>query len=137
MTNKPNLDYSGLRALYINCTLTKSPDKSNTQGVIDISTAIMKKNGVQVEEIRAIDRDIATGVYPDMTEKGWDSDEWPQLFEKVKAADILVIAGPIWLGDNSSVTKKNHRAALCMFEHAELCRAMDLLQQSRWLFDHG
>lgn len=106
MTDKPNLDYKGLRALYINCTLTKSPGKSNTQGVMDISIDIMEKNGVLVEEIRAIDHDIATGVYPDMREQGWTSDEWPELFEKVKAADILVLAGPIWLGDNSSVTKK-------------------------------
>lgn len=106
MADKPNLGYSGLRALFINCTLTKSPATSNTQGVIDISTAIMKKNGVTVEEIRAIDHDIATGVYPDMREQGWDKDEWPELFEKVKAADILVLAGPIWLGDNSSVTKR-------------------------------
>lgn len=106
MADKPTLNYQGLRALFINCTLTKSPATSNTQGVIDISTAIMKKNGVTVEEIRAIDHDIATGVYPDMREKGWDKDEWPELFEKVKAADILVLAGPIWLGDNSSVTKR-------------------------------
>ena len=33
-------------------------------------------------------------------------DAWPELFARVLAADILVIAGPIWLGDNSSETKK-------------------------------
>jgi len=32
-----------------------------------------------VEVLRAIDHDIATGVYPDMTEHGWASDEWPQI----------------------------------------------------------
>jgi multimeric flavodoxin WrbA len=37
---------------------------------------------------------------------GWDKDEWPELFEKVKVADILVLCGPIWLGDNSSEMKK-------------------------------
>ena len=41
-----------------------------------------------------------------MTEHGAATDAWPQLYEKVLAADILVIAGPIWLGDNSSVTKR-------------------------------
>jgi multimeric flavodoxin WrbA len=41
-----------------------------------------------------------------MTEHGFATDEWPALYEKVMAADILVIAGPIWLGDNSSVTKQ-------------------------------
>ena len=56
--------------------------------------------------IRAVDHDIATGVWPDMTEHGAATDAWPQLYPAVLAADILVIAGPIWLGDNSSVTKR-------------------------------
>jgi len=54
----------------------------------------------------AVDHAIATGVYPDMREHEWAEDAWPELFERVLAADILVIAGPIWLGDNSSETKK-------------------------------
>lgn len=99
-------DFTGLKAVFFNTTLKKSPDVSNTQGLIDISRQIMQKHGVVTEVIRAIDHDIATGVYPDMREQGWASDEWPELYKKVDAADILVIAGPIWLGDNSSVTKR-------------------------------
>lgn len=99
-------DFTGIRAMVFNCTLKRSPEKSNTQGLIDVSTAIMEKHGVEVEVLRPVDHDIATGVYPDMTEHGWDSDEWPEIFERVKATDILVIAGPIWLGDNSSITKQ-------------------------------
>ena len=63
-------------------------------------------HGVRVETIRAADHDIATGVWPDMTEHGAATDAWPSLYAKVLDADILVIAGPIWLGDNSSVTKR-------------------------------
>jgi multimeric flavodoxin WrbA len=37
-----------------------------------------------------------------MTEHGWPADDWPGIYQKVLAADILVLAGPIWLGDNSS-----------------------------------
>ena len=66
----------------------------------------MAKHGVEVEMLRAVDHYIATGVYLDMTEHGWDSDEWPQIYPRVMASDILVIAGPIWLGDNSSITKR-------------------------------
>ena len=99
-------DFSNLRALFINCTLKRSPEKSHTQGLVDISANIMRKHGVDVEVLRAVDHDIATGVWLDMTEHGWPSDEWPSIHEKVMAADILVIAGPIWLGDNSSVTKR-------------------------------
>jgi multimeric flavodoxin WrbA len=99
-------DFSGLRAMYINCTLKRSPEVSNTEGLVDASAAIMFKHGVQVEVVRAVDCDIATGVYLDMTEHGWASDAWPGIYEQVMASDILVIAGPIWLGDNSSITKK-------------------------------
>ncbi|MEV6554713.1 flavodoxin family protein [Nocardia sp. NPDC051756] len=98
--------YDDLRAVFINCTLKRSPEVSNTQGLIDISARIMEKNGVQVSHIRAVDHDIAFGVWPDMTEHGWPTDEWPALQRQVMDADILVIAGPIWLGDNSSVTKQ-------------------------------
>lgn len=96
-------DFSDLKALFINCTLKRSPDVSNTQGLIDISGEIMRRQGVTVEEIRAVDHRIATGVYPDMTEHGWDYDEWPEIHKKVMAANILVICTPIWLGDKSSV----------------------------------
>jgi multimeric flavodoxin WrbA len=103
-----DLDFTGLRALFINCTLKRSPEPSNTQGLVDASRAIMEKHGVQVDVVRAIDHDIATGVWPDMREHGWTTDEWPEIFELVKAAHILVLAGPIWLGDNSSVMKQVH-----------------------------
>ena len=64
-------DFTGLRALYINCTLKRSPERSHTQGLIDISTGIMEKHGIAVHVVRAIDHDIATGVWPDMREHGW------------------------------------------------------------------
>ncbi len=96
-------DFSDLRALYVNCTLKRSPEVSNTQGLADHSIAIMRKLGVSVEAIRAVDRDIATGVWPDMTEHGWERDEWPGIFDSVLAADILVLLTPIWLGEKSSV----------------------------------
>src|SRR3984957_6568398 len=102
----PGLRYDDLTALYLNCTLKPSPQLSHTQGLVDVSAAIMRKQGVQVDTIRAVDHDIATGVWPDMTEYGAAADAWPELYPKVLAADILVIAGPIWLGDNSSVTKR-------------------------------
>jgi multimeric flavodoxin WrbA len=99
-------DFTGLRAMFINCTLKRSPETSHTQGLVDTSAHIMGKHGVEVEVLRAVDHDIATGVYPDMTEYGWEIDAWPEITPRVMASDILVIAGPIWLGDNSSVTKR-------------------------------
>lgn len=104
MAKQPN--FSGLKALFFNGTLKKSPEASNTEGLIGVSQKIMEKNGVKTELIRQVDHDIATGVYPDMREHGWAVDEWPEIYERVKNADILVLAGPIWLGDNSSEMKK-------------------------------
>ena len=96
-------DFSDLRALFINCTLKRSPEVSNTHGLAAISMEIMRRQAVTVDEIRAVDHDIATGVWPDMTEHGWNKDDWPQIFEQVMAADILVLCMPIWLGEKSSV----------------------------------
>ena len=68
-------DFSDLKAMFLNCTLKKSPELSHTQGLIDISSSIMEKNGVSVECLRPVDFQIATGVWPDMTEHGWDQDD--------------------------------------------------------------
>lgn len=102
--DKPN--FKGLKALYINCTLKKKPEVSNTYGLMKVSMAIMEENGVEIETIRATDYDIAPGVYPDMKEKGWGKDDWPMIFKKVMDADILVIGTPIWLGEKSSVCSR-------------------------------
>lgn len=99
-------DFKGLKALFFNCTLKKSPEKSHTELLINSSRDIMEKHGVTTELIRPIDHQIASGVYPDMREHGWKTDEWPDIYKKVLAADILVLSGPIWLGDNSSVMKQ-------------------------------
>ncbi|WP_430647262.1 flavodoxin family protein [Agromyces sp. GXS1127] len=100
-------DFSDLRAVYVNCTLKRSPEVSNTQGLMDASIALMRQHGVAVETFRFVDHDVATGVYPDMREHGWSTDAWPEeIWPSIRDADILVIGGPIWLGDNSSVTKR-------------------------------
>jgi hypothetical protein len=66
-------DFSNLSAVFINTTLTRSPEVSHTQHLIDISASIMAKQGVQVDQFRSVDHAIATGVYPDMREHGWAS----------------------------------------------------------------
>jgi len=99
-------DFSDLKALFINCTLKRSPELSHTEGLIRVSQAIMERNRIGVEVLRAVDYDIASGVYPDMTEHGWEVDDWPQIYRKVMAADILVLCSPIWLGEKSSVCQR-------------------------------
>jgi multimeric flavodoxin WrbA len=103
LSTQDEWDFSDLRAIYINTTLKKSPERSHTQGLMDVSAEIMRRQGIGVDMIRAVDHEIASGVWPDMTEHGWDSDEWPEIFARVLDADILVIGTPIWLGEKSSV----------------------------------
>jgi len=98
--------YDDLKALFLNCTLKKSPKVSHTEGLLQVSRHIMEKNGVQVETLRPVDFNIAYGVYPDMTEHGWEEDQWPEIYRKVLNANILVLGTPIWLGDKSSVCTK-------------------------------
>jgi multimeric flavodoxin WrbA len=99
----PDHDFSDLGALFLNCTLKPSPAPSNTQALMDNSIAIMEAHGVAVENIRIADRDVPPGVDEDMTEHGFDRDDWPEIQQKAFDADILVIGTPIWLGEKSSI----------------------------------
>lgn len=98
--------YNDLEALFINCTLKKSPEPSHTDTLMDVSRAIMEKQGVAVDSVRLVDHDVAAGVYPDMTEHGWDRDAWPPIWKKLEKANILVVGTPIWLGQHSSECTK-------------------------------
>lgn len=96
-------DFSELKALFLNCTLKKSPEPSHTEQLMQLSQKIMEAVDVETEIIRPVDHNIAFGVYPDMTEHGWEKDEWPDIQKKVMYANILIIGTPIWLGEKSSV----------------------------------
>ena len=106
MCDSSKWDFSDLKALFLNCTLKRYQELSHTEGLINISKAIMEKNQVSVEVLRPVDYNIAYGVYPDMKEHGWEKDDWLTIYEKVKAADILVLGSPIWLGEKSSICTK-------------------------------
>ena len=99
-------DFSNLKVLYINCTLKKAPQKSHTGTLMDVSKTIMVNEKVQVDEIRLIDHEVPPGVYPDMTEHGYEKDEWPIIFKRVMEADILIVGTPLWLGEKSSICQK-------------------------------
>ena len=68
LCSESHWDFSDLTAIYVNCTLKRSPEISNTRGLADHSIPIMQKLGVSVEVVRAVDHEIATGVWPDRTQ---------------------------------------------------------------------
>lgn len=98
-------DHDELRALFVNTSLKRKSEESHTRLLLGASAAIMKKNGVSVEHLHLAARDFPPGVYPDMTEHGWPKDEWPVMWESVKAADILIVGTPLWLGEESSICR--------------------------------
>jgi len=98
--------YDDLTAVFVNTTLKPSPQSSHTDTLMDVVRHIYRENGVGVDSIRFVDHDIAPGVYPDMTEHGADDDAWPELWPRIRDADILVVGTPIWLGQNSSVCQR-------------------------------
>ncbi|MFU8878641.1 MAG: flavodoxin family protein, partial [Wenzhouxiangellaceae bacterium] len=100
-----DFDFSDLKALFINCTLKRSPEFSHTEALMNVARDIMQANKVGTEMVRAADLTLPAGVYPDMTEHGFERDDWPALCEKVMAANILVVGTPIWLGEESSICR--------------------------------
>ena len=59
-------------------------------------------HGVTGTVVRLADHDVRPGVEVDMG----PGDAWPAIREQILAADILVLATPIWMGQPSSVTKR-------------------------------
>lgn len=90
------------RALALNCTLSPSPAASSTELLAQQTLDALAEHGIDGEQIRVVDFDIAPGVEADMG----GGDEWPKLRAKVLAADILVFATPTWMGNMSSVAQR-------------------------------
>ncbi|EMF46023.1 NADPH-dependent FMN reductase, BRAMP protein [Planococcus halocryophilus Or1] len=88
-----------LKALFINTSLKNSKEPSHTEEFIKDVQVHYNQLGVESEIVRLADYAVAYGVQPDMGE----GDEWPQVFEKVMAADIVIIGTPLWLGEKSSL----------------------------------
>jgi multimeric flavodoxin WrbA len=99
--------YDDLRALYVNCTLKKTPETSNTQALMDRSIALLEEQGAHVESLRLVDFQVADGMSPDMRQEGWTEDAWPDvIWPKVRDADILVVGTSLWIGEPTSVSRR-------------------------------
>ncbi|AKD04353.1 flavodoxin family protein [Pontibacter korlensis] len=90
-----------LRAIFLNCTLKKSPEASNTEALINKAVSLFKEHDVESKVIRVADYKVAFGV----TSDEGHGDEWPEILAEIKGSDILIIGSPIWLGDKSSICK--------------------------------
>jgi multimeric flavodoxin WrbA len=93
-----------LKALVFNCTLksAKNGETSSTDALLSQLVDQLREFDVETEVVRAVDHDIRPGTGHDMGH----GDAWPTLRERLLAAEIVVIATPIWIGQPSSVAKR-------------------------------
>ncbi|ATY94459.1 flavodoxin family protein [Streptomyces bacillaris] len=91
-----------MRALALVCTLNASPASSSSHHLAQQVMTEFEGHGVRGEIVRVADHDVRPGIGVDLG----DGDAWPAIREKVLAADILLIATPIWLGHPSSVCQR-------------------------------
>lgn len=90
-----------LKALFLNCTLKRSPKTSNTEAFIKNAEKMFHELDVKTESVRVVDHNVKFGNSSDEGE----GDGWPGILKKVKASDIMIIATPIWRGDRSAIAK--------------------------------
>jgi len=83
-----------LNALFLNCTIKKGPEVSNTEALCTMVIDRMKEiePDIETEILRVLDYDIGYGPVND----AGDGDQWPEILEKVKRCNIFVMATPIW-----------------------------------------
>ncbi|RPK81029.1 NAD(P)H-dependent oxidoreductase [Streptomyces sp. ADI98-10] len=91
-----------MRAIALVCTLNASAAPSSSHHLAEQVMAAFSRHDVPGEIVRIADHDVRPGIGVDLG----DGDAWPVIREKVLAADILLIATPIWLGHPSSVCQR-------------------------------
>ncbi|HEX4529032.1 MAG TPA: NAD(P)H-dependent oxidoreductase [Acidimicrobiia bacterium] len=89
-----------MRALILNCTLTARPEQSNTEALVDVVAAAMRREGIDVDVVHVADHDVKPGV------SDGEGDEWPAVLALLRNAEILVIATPTWRSEPSSIAER-------------------------------
>lgn len=93
---------ASLKALILVCTLSPSPKKSSSDLLAGQVSDELAIHGVESEVLRIVDYDVKPGVQKDMG----GGDDWPAIRDKLMAAQILVLATPIWVGHPSSLAQR-------------------------------
>jgi len=91
-----------LKALVLNASLKhEGQGISNTE---ELAQLVLDNMGGEVnsEIVRLADKNIPVG----LGFKESPDDEWPSIVDKIKAADIVIFATPIWWGTRSSLMQR-------------------------------
>lgn len=89
-----------LKVVVLNGTLAAPGQPSKTSDLVAKLLAAIGDCDFQI--IRLYDYNIPPGTSADLG----DGDEWPAINQKIKAADILIMATPIWWGNRSSLIQR-------------------------------
>lgn len=93
-----------LNVLVLNASLKHKNDTepSNTEELAQLVLENMAEHNVTSEIVRLADLNLPVG----LNFKESDDDEWPGVVKKIKAADIIIFATPIWWGGRSSLMQR-------------------------------
>lgn len=71
---------------------------SNTETLCEFLSGRMQREGIRSEIIKLVDHEILPGTYSNMGE----GDEWPNILRRVLDSEIVILATPVWWGNQSS-----------------------------------
>lgn len=90
-----------LKALFLVGTLKSKSDVSNTRLLSEFLAKHLKSKEVESDIVHLADYNILPGVYTTI-----DKDDWPMIFDKILASDIVIFATPVWWGNQSSLIQR-------------------------------
>jgi multimeric flavodoxin WrbA len=76
----------------------KKTGLSNTETLCEFLSGRMESQGIRPETVKLAEHEILPGTYSDMGE----GDEWPNILRRVLDSEIVIIATPVWWGNQSS-----------------------------------
>lgn len=92
-----------LNVLALNGSLKHEPDISNTD---ELTREVIANMGtsceIDSEVIRLSDASLPVG----LGFRESEDDDWPAMVEKIKAADVIIFATPVWWGGRSSLMQR-------------------------------
>lgn len=92
-----------LRVLVLNGSLKHAPDLSNTAELAELVLDAMREHApIAADVVRLADEVIPVG----LGFRESDDDAWPGIVAKLKAADIVIFATPVWWGGRSSLMQR-------------------------------
>lgn len=105
-----------LSVLALNCTLKPGSEQSSTAVLTgQLLEELTRQGATAVEQLRVADFAITPGTAADMG----GPDQWPAIRDKVLAADVLVLATPIWNGQPASTAARVFERLNAMLSEAD------------------